>query len=256
MFVTKRSIGAPLLACGEVRANNFIRPLCSGLNLVGGGYPVVQSATGTGSRQMDVGHGFFGSLDPATADMFSVWQGDATPGATAYNNYYLYNPGTAPKWVKTGDSTLAAHDADLLFLGDRSVLVKVKNDVHGYTIPNQSLVPALIAATPQAATLPGLAASGSAQDAASALIAYAFGLDPAGNNPGQLPQAQLKDHSYVIEFTQPAGVTNITYGAECSATLLPGSWTEVPDSGTGSEHIFSVPVAGGQLFMRLKVTGR
>jgi len=63
-----------------------------------------------------------------------------------------------------------------------------------------------------------------------------------------------RDHAAVA--TQPAGVTNITYGAEWSPTLLPGSWAEVPDSGTGSEHIFSVPVAGGQLFMRLKVTGR
>jgi len=53
------------------------------------------------------------------------------------------------------------------------------------------------------------------------------------------------------------GVTDITYGAEWSATLLPGSWIEVPDTGTGETHIFSVPAgADGKLFMRLKVTGR
>jgi len=169
----------------------------------------------------------------------------------------LYNPGTAPKWVKTGDATLAAHDAESLFLGDRSVLVQVKNDVHGYTIPNQSLVPAVIAATPQAATLPGLAASGSAQDAASALIAYAFGQDPTGGAAQVLPQGKLVGDSYVIEFTPPAGVTNITYGAEWSATLLPGSWIDVPDTGTGGGHILSLPVdAAPQRFLRLKVTGR
>jgi len=257
MFVTKRSIGAPLLACGEVRANNFIRPLCAGLNLVGGGYPVIQSATGTGSRQMDVVHGFFGSTDPATADMFSVWIGDATQGASGYDSYYLYNPGTAGKWVKMGDASLAPHDAELLFLGDRSVLVRVKNDVHGYTIPNQSLVPllsSLNAVTSRAASVQSQAAIGTGQDAASALITRAFGLDAPGT--GALPQGKRAGGNFVMEFTEPPGIAGVTYGAECSASMLPGSWTEVPDSGTGSEHIFSVPVTGGQLFMRLKVTGQ
>jgi len=111
--------------------------------------------------------------------------------------------------------------------------------------------------TPHAASVQSLALDGAGQEAASALIAYAFGLDPAGNKPGQLPQAQWKGDSYVIEFTQPAGVTNINYGAEWSATLLPDSWTEIPDTGTGGAHIFSLPVdAAPQRFMRLKVTGR
>jgi len=255
MIVTKHGIAAPLLACGEVRANNFVRPLCSGVNLVGGGYPIIQSATGPGSRQMALSDGFLGSTDPASADMFSVWKGDATPGVTGYDNYYLYNPGTAPKWVKTGDATLASHDAEVLFLGDRSVLIQVKNDVHGYTIPNQSLVPSLIAVAQSANPMQDLTASGSAQDAASALIAYAFGLDPAGNTAAQLPQAQLKGDSYVIEFNRPTGVSNITYGAEWSATLLPGSWSEIPDSGTGDRHIFSVPADQPRMFLRLKVSG-
>jgi len=59
---------------------------------------------------------------------------------------------------------------------------------------------------------------------------------------------------YVIEFTGPPGVTGITYGAECSATLLPGSWMEVQDNGTGAAHIFSVSLTGGSWFSWLKVT--
>jgi len=52
-------------------------------------------------------------------------------------------------------------------------------------------------------------------------------------------------------------VTGITYGAEWSASMLPGSWIEVSDSGSGETHVFSVPAgADGKLFMRLKVTGR
>ncbi len=108
--------------------------------------------------------------------------------------------------------------------------------------------------TPHAAQLQGLALDGGGQDAASALIAHAFGLDAPG--AGDLPRGKLVDGNYVIEFTQPPGVTGITYGAESSATLLPGSWTEVPDSGTGAQHTFSLPVTRGQLFMRLRVTGK
>jgi len=114
----------------------------------------------------------------------------------------------------------------------------------------------LIAATPHAASVQSLAPIGSGQDAAAALIAYAFGLDAPGNGAQALPQGKRVGDSYVIEFTQPAGVTNITYGAEWSTTLLPGSWTAIPDTGTDDGHIFSLPVdAAPQRFMRLKVTG-
>ncbi len=106
--------------------------------------------------------------------------------------------------------------------------------------------------TPHAAQLQDLTLDAAGQNAASALIAHAFGMDAPGT--GDLPQGKLVGDTYVIEFTQPPGVTGITYGAESSETLLPGSWIEVPDSGTGSDHIFNVSVAGGRLFMRLKVT--
>jgi hypothetical protein len=102
-----------------------------------------------------------------------------------------------------------------------------------------------------------LAVIGSGRDAAADLIRYAFGLDLAGEGAGALPQGKRVGDRYVIEFTQPAGVTGITYGAEWSRTLVPGSWTEVPDSGTADKHIFSLSVGGeGKLFMRLRVTGQ
>ena len=203
-------------------------------------------------------HGFFGSSTAASADSFSVWKGDATPGATGYDSYYLYNSGTASKWVKAGDISLTPRDADPLFIGDRSVLIQVKNDLHAYVIPNPSVsLPFL--AMPQAATIPDqdpllAAALTEGPDPAAALITRAFGLDAL--DAGPLPQAQRVGDNYVIAFTQPAGVTGITYGAEWSANLLPGSWTDIPDSGTGDQHIFSLPVeAAPQRFIRLKVTG-
>ncbi len=83
------------------------------------------------------------------------------------------------------------------------------------------------------------------------LIEHAFGLNAS---TGALPQAQTIGDKLVIRFTEPAGVTGITYGAEWSRTMLPGSWSNVPDTGTGTEHIFSVPADTPHLFMRLKVT--
>ena len=134
--------GENLLAYGEVRANDFIRPLCAGHNLVGGGFPVDQSATGTGSREMNLAPGlneFFGSRDFKTADSFFVWKGDANAALDGYETYYLLsNSPTNPtiyRWVKVGDATLAAQDAQLLFLGDRSVFIRVAADHHAYRIP-------------------------------------------------------------------------------------------------------------------------
>lgn len=87
------------------------------------------------------------------------------------------------------------------------------------------------------------------------LVEYAFGFDPQANSAGLSPAPQLTDGDLVIRFAQPAGVGGITYGAEWSATLLPGSWVPVADSGELPEHVFRVPVAGKpRLYMRLTVT--
>ena len=163
--------------------------LHAGKNFVGGGYPIAQTATGPGSRQMDPAHGFFGSTDPATADSFSIWLGDATPGATGYDNYYLYNPGAAPKLVKAGDATLAPHDADPLFLGDRAVFLQMRNTVNGYTIPNPAgLAPVIVQQSSttweqwQFTELAGEALNGPNddpdQDGTPNLLEYVFGTSP------------------------------------------------------------------------------
>lgn len=87
------------------------------------------------------------------------------------------------------------------------------------------------------------------------LMKYAFGLNPKQNCAGQIPQGQQIGNNYAITFTQPATVSGITYGAEWSETLLPGSWAAVPDTGTGLQHVFSVPCANHpKLFLRLYVS--
>ena len=82
------------------------------------------------------------------------------------------------------------------------------------------------------------------------LLNLAFGL-----SAGQFPQPQRVGNDFVIRFPQPAGATGIRYGAEWSATLLPGSWQTVPDTGVDGEHRFAISAAGlPQGFLRLKVT--
>ncbi len=91
------------------------------------------------------------------------------------------------------------------------------------------------------------------------LVEFAFGLNPKTNSAGLLPAPQKNGNNFVVSFTQDAGVSGITYGAEWSQTLLAGSWTAVSDTGnTGAsppQHTFSVPIGTKtKLYMRLKVT--
>ncbi|MEO8617472.1 MAG: hypothetical protein ABI600_20240, partial [Luteolibacter sp.] len=140
LFFNNRTGVTSILAYGEVRANKFIRPIAVGSNLVAGGYPVDQSPTGTASRAMTSIAGFFGSRDIATADTFYVWNGDSTIGAIGYSSYFLNDnaPRTPSviKWVKVGDASLLARDAELLLQGNRSVFLRSKNGLNGYTTPS------------------------------------------------------------------------------------------------------------------------
>jgi hypothetical protein len=136
MFFHNRHTAKTLLAYGEVRESDFIRPLQAGSNLVGGGYPVNQSTNGTGGRAMNTGTGFFGSLDFKTADSVFVWRTDETIGATGYHTYYLLDGAPLPqRWVMVGDKLLAARDALPLLLRDRSAFVRAKNGAPAHKTP-------------------------------------------------------------------------------------------------------------------------
>ncbi len=135
VFVTKRSGAAPLLTMGEIRTNDFVRPLQSGArsNLVGGGYPVDQSPL---DRGLTVGDGFFGSRDFKTADTILVWRFDGDPdGVTGYDTYYLLGAGSPAieRWVKVGDASLTSYTTEELMAYDRAVMLRSANDQSGYT---------------------------------------------------------------------------------------------------------------------------
>jgi subtilisin-like proprotein convertase family protein len=84
------------------------------------------------------------------------------------------------------------------------------------------------------------------------LVEYAFGLDPKQPAVGQLPQWQWDGNSYLITFS---GLPGVTYAAEWSPTLAPGSWTPLVDTPSGEQHRFSVSTtAGPRCFVRLRVS--
>ena len=93
-------------------------------------------------------------------------------------------------------------------------------------------------------------------DGLTNFMEHAFGLTPTSGASLQLPPAQKTGSNLVISFATPPGVSGITYGAEWSTTLMPGSWAPIPDTGIEPQHVFSVPIAGNaRMFMRLKVAG-
>jgi hypothetical protein len=82
--------------------------------------------------------------------------------------------------------------------------------------------------------------------------------DPSTARVSQLPQVQVSGGNIFYSFTEPYGVSGITYGAQWSATLAPNAWHPVADTGDSSvvppTHLFSVPIgANTQVFMRLTV---
>ena len=70
--------------------------------------------------------------------------------------------------------------------------------------------------------------------------------DPSTASLAQLPQVQISGGNLFYSFTEPAGVSGITYGAQWSATLQPNDWHAIADTGDTSTtppgHLFSVPM--------------
>jgi hypothetical protein len=134
-FINCRQVAGSLLAFGKVRENDFVRPVFTGANLVGGGYPLAQSPA---SRAMTVAGGFDGDRDYKLADMFYVWKGDAVPNAAGYDTYYLLDGSPAQsalkRWVKVGDAFITPRDSTNLFLMDRAVFLDLNQDLPGQRV--------------------------------------------------------------------------------------------------------------------------
>ena len=87
------------------------------------------------------------------------------------------------------------------------------------------------------------------------LAKYAFGLDPTTSSSNQIPKPILGGTTFGFSFAQPNGISGIRYCAEWTEFLEPPAWIPVPDTGTGTSHVFQMPVNGlPSLFMRLRVS--
>lgn len=85
------------------------------------------------------------------------------------------------------------------------------------------------------------------------IVEYAFGSSPTAATPAAVPEPAPSGGNFGVSFEQPPSVTGITYGAEYSIDMI--HWFPVTDSGSGGEHVFSVPIGSNtKVFMRLVVT--
>lgn len=84
------------------------------------------------------------------------------------------------------------------------------------------------------------------------LIEFGTGCHPLHRSAGQLPACTMGEGTLRIRLTEPSGVDGIVYGAEYSTDLR--NWMPVSDSGSGTEHDFSISVgANSQMFLRLTI---
>lgn len=85
-------------------------------------------------------------------------------------------------------------------------------------------------------------------------VEFAFALNPAtATAQDLLPQPAIIGGNLVLAYTAPSSVTGVTYGAQSSENLV--TWTNVPDTGIGANHVFSVSMSGKQhLFIRHFIT--
>lgn len=80
-------------------------------------------------------------------------------------------------------------------------------------------------------------------DGLANILEYAFGLDPLDASSLALPQWQVRDGGLMTEYNTSASVTGITYTAEWSPSMAPGSWKPITDAGIAGSHRFILPVS-------------
>jgi N-acetylneuraminic acid mutarotase len=189
--------------------------------------------------------------------------GGCTAG-TLTSSAALFDP-FANTWTPTGSLLTARYSHTATLLANYQVLIVGGSNVTNHALSSAELfTPNLL--TPlevwrfenfnTTANLDNAADTADPDhDGIPNLLEFAFGLNPHQNLTGQVPQWQPDGTNQVLSFIQPASVSGITYAAEWSATMLPGSWQPVPDTGTAPQHLFTVSTVGKpQLFLRIKIT--
>lgn len=78
-------------------------------------------------------------------------------------------------------------------------------------------------------------------------IEYAFGLDPTQSDRVSVPGLAYADGQFSLGCTEPDAVGGVTYKAEYSTDLV--QWAPLTDTGSGTNHTFTVP-SGPRAFVR------
>ncbi len=92
------------------------------------------------------------------------------------------------------------------------------------------------------------------KDGLENLVEFAFSLDPNTPDAAALPQWQLEDDDYSLTFTRPAGVDGITYIAEYSTSMAPGSWISAVNISMPPAYQFYAPAIAQRQYVRVRVT--
>ena len=92
------------------------------------------------------------------------------------------------------------------------------------------------------------------KDGLENLVEFAFGRNPNVPDAAALPQWVLADDDYSLTFTRPANVSGITYVAEYSTSMAPGSWTPAVNYSTPPAYQFLAPAVTQRLYLRVRVT--
>ena len=137
-FLQARTNGS-LMLFGKVRANKFISPLATGLNVFGAGYPLDQSPAG---RVMTREVGFFATNNFVNADQFMLWSGDTNPALNTYLSYYLLyavptksGQSTLLQWTRNSDNSGVNQSSNNLFAPDYSALIRVRSAITNFSNP-------------------------------------------------------------------------------------------------------------------------
>jgi len=89
------------------------------------------------------------------------------------------------------------------------------------------------------------------------LLVFAFfgpNQNPIQARISNLPRPQVVGGRLTYSFSAPSGVSGISYSAEWSDSLLSNDWHNIPDMGSGVQHIFSVDLNNNiRRFTRLRI---
>jgi hypothetical protein len=205
----------------------------------------VDDAFGAASAAVITGNVLSNDTDPQNHSLTAMLRTSATQGSVSLgsNGSFTYTP-TVPGYLGEDSFTYWAQDGNG---GWTPGTVRLSfSAIAGWRVTHFG--------SGGNAGLAGDLADGD-HDGIPNLLEYAFDMSPAASSAHQLPQGGMNGSFFEMNFTQPAGVSGVTYGAEYSTSLAPNDWHPVTNSATPPLHSYRVPTATGQqVFMRIKVS--